>query len=418
VLQSLARQEIIQLERLNAHSLTIIADQSLSLSDKQVAIDKMGYNYKVAKFSRATQQAIFIILGTENYKQLSNWVGNRWQIEQTLHGAPKAVTGARTFEIYATRYDSGGAYYAALPDQCVKLTNGGLQTCTDKGYTVGMVYDVYLSYKKGTAARVGESGPWNIDDTYWATWGDPTPRRMFADLALGMPEAQAAYFNGYNGGLDQFGRVVTAPYGIDLARQVSIDIGLQPGNNDWINVTFMWTEGWGTGSGSLEGGETINGNGSSGSEIIDPVKVVTPGPDGSIVHKVQPGETYWAIAIAYETTIAEIYRLNNLDENSPIWPGDELLIQPAQINATSNVEEITTEVTERVTVTTKPSRTPRPTRTKKPPDPTNTALSDETYPLEAASQSSDRSLKPLLTGGIAFVIAGLLLMLVGRMMNR
>jgi hypothetical protein len=133
---------------------------------------------------------------------------------------------------------------------------------------------------------------------------------------------------------------------------------------------------------------------------------------------VQPGETYWAIAIAYETTIAEIYRLNNLDENSPIWPGDELLIQPAQINATSNVEEITTEVTERVTVTTKPSRTPRPTRTKKPPDPTNTALSDETYPLEAASQSSDRSLKPLLTGGIAFVIAGLLLMLVGRMMNR
>ena len=67
---------------------------------------------------------------------------------------------------------------------------------------------------------------------------------MFADLPAGMPEAQAAFFDGYNGGVDQYGREVIAPFGIDLGRQVSIDIGLEPGNNDWINITFAWTEGW------------------------------------------------------------------------------------------------------------------------------------------------------------------------------
>ena len=92
----------------------------------------------------------------------------------------------------------------------------------------------------------GETGPWNVDDTYWATSGDPL-RRMFADLPLGMPQAQAAYFDGYNGGLDQYGRKVTGPFGIDLSRQVSKDIGLKPGNNDWVTVSFMWTENWGAG---------------------------------------------------------------------------------------------------------------------------------------------------------------------------
>jgi hypothetical protein len=38
--------------------------------------------------------------------------------------------------------------------------------------------------------------------------------------------------------------LITAPYGIDLARELSIDIGLDPGNNDWVDVTFLWTENW------------------------------------------------------------------------------------------------------------------------------------------------------------------------------
>ena len=127
---------------------------------------------------------------------------------------------------------------------CLKFSNAGNRLCADDGYQINQGYFVYLSYEGETAAEVWESGPWNVDDNYWSTGRDPQPRRMFADLPAGMPEAQAAFFDGYNGGVDQYGRMVTAPFGIDLGRQVSIDIGLEPGNNDWINITFAWTEGW------------------------------------------------------------------------------------------------------------------------------------------------------------------------------
>jgi hypothetical protein len=67
---------------------------------------------------------------------------------------------------------------------------------------------VSIQYENNPAVKVtvGVSGPWNVDDNFWSTVGDPQPRRIFTDLPLGMPEAQAAYFDNYNDGLDQFGR--------------------------------------------------------------------------------------------------------------------------------------------------------------------------------------------------------------------
>ncbi|MBT9260247.1 MAG: hypothetical protein KM310_10950 [Clostridiales bacterium] len=49
---------------------------------------------------------------------------------------------------------------------------------------------------------------------------------MFKDLPLGKPEAQAAFYEGYNGGEDQFGRKVTNPAGIDLTPYVASQLGL------------------------------------------------------------------------------------------------------------------------------------------------------------------------------------------------
>jgi hypothetical protein len=45
---------------------------------------------------------------------------------------------ARTCEVYATRYDSGGAYTVAIPDKCIKLANGGSLACD--GYSFGQNY--------------------------------------------------------------------------------------------------------------------------------------------------------------------------------------------------------------------------------------------------------------------------------------
>ena len=56
--------------------------------------------------------------------------------------------------------------------------------------------------------------------------------------------------------------------------------------------------------------------------------------DGSIVHVVQPGDTIWAMGVAYDVHPYRIIALNDLDDPStlvvkPIFPGQELLIRPA-----------------------------------------------------------------------------------------
>jgi LysM repeat protein len=313
--------------------------------------------------------------------------------------------------VYATRYDSGGAYYVALPDKCPKLTNGGLHTCDDYGYQVGQAYEVIVGYKKSVGARVGETGPWNIDDNYWATLSDPTPRRMFTDLPLGMPEAQAAYFNGYNGGVDQYGRVVTGPYGIDLAREVSIDIGLKPGNNDWVTVSFMWTANWGEpaspGGASAPGTTPI---------AVQPLQTAAPNADGSVVHEVQYGETLWAIAIAYQVTLDELLALNGLSKEAVILPGDQLLVRPAG----EPVQPSATIQPTRRARTSTPTATRRPRRTAAPiasPGPVGELASAPTP--DSGANFGDLSLSPVvvlaLIGGV--IIAGAGLALAGGWLN-
>ncbi|MGM1064341.1 hypothetical protein [Saccharothrix sp. Mg75] len=86
-------------------------------------------------------------------------------------------------------------------------------------------------------APVWDVGPWNTKDDYW---NPSATREMWKDLPQGKPEAQAAYENGYNGGKDQFGRVVANPAGIDLADGTFWD-GLKLTNNAWVTVTYQWT---------------------------------------------------------------------------------------------------------------------------------------------------------------------------------
>ncbi|MFC0431025.1 hypothetical protein [Kutzneria buriramensis] len=83
-------------------------------------------------------------------------------------------------------------------------------------------------------APVWDFGPWNFHDDYW-----DTSRAEFTDLPQGIPEAQAAYLNGYNGGLDDDGGAPSNPAGIDLADGTFANIGLT--DNGWVTVTYLWT---------------------------------------------------------------------------------------------------------------------------------------------------------------------------------
>jgi hypothetical protein len=85
-------------------------------------------------------------------------------------------------------------------------------------------------------APVWDVGPWNTNDDYW---NPSSQREAWNDLPQGMPEAQAAYQNGYNGGKDGFGRRVLNPAGIDLADGTFGAIAMT--DNGFVEVTFLWT---------------------------------------------------------------------------------------------------------------------------------------------------------------------------------
>jgi LysM repeat protein len=78
-------------------------------------------------------------------------------------------------------------------------------------------------------------------------------------------------------------------------------------------------------------GNSGSGSGSSGntggvSQLIVPVKVAEPDSEGKIFHVVQPGQSLWAIAIAYKVTIKDIEFWNNLIPDSKLQVGQRLFI--------------------------------------------------------------------------------------------
>lgn len=67
---------------------------------------------------------------------------------------------------------------------------------------------------------------------------------------------------------------------------------------------------------------------SGGNDIVVPVKMSTPNPQGDVYHEVQAGQSLWQIAIAYGVKINDIRRLNNLDPTSTVIQlGVKLLVK-------------------------------------------------------------------------------------------
>ena len=140
-------------------------------------------------------------------------------IASTRSGSAKAaVAPAATpvsYRVYATREGLVGGTTAnghviVSSDHFVALPSG--RNLSPRGSTQ---YSVKVcGPTRCETAPVWDVGPWNTKDDYW----NPSAiRQEFKDLARGLPEAQAAYLNGYNGGKDEGGRRVLNPAGIDLA---------------------------------------------------------------------------------------------------------------------------------------------------------------------------------------------------------
>lgn len=79
------------------------------------------------------------------------------------------------------------------------------------------------------------------------------------------------------------------------------------------------------GGATLQPGGTTN-TGGGVSQVIVPVKLATPGADGKVFHIVEPGQSFWAIAVAYQVTIKDIETWNNLSKDSKLQIGQKLFI--------------------------------------------------------------------------------------------
>jgi LysM repeat protein len=62
--------------------------------------------------------------------------------------------------------------------------------------------------------------------------------------------------------------------------------------------------------------------------IVIPVERSDPREDGSIVHEVQIGQTAWDIAAVYDVDLATLLALNYLTDDPILLPGDEIIVRP------------------------------------------------------------------------------------------
>ncbi|GEM_PF-5014185 len=177
------------------------------------------------------------------WPELFAWAEDAWGADRPTRLPPPPGT-ALSLTVFGTQFESFSDDEVALPDYCLKFVNWGwgdsLGRC-GSGYNESW-YEVTLTLDGVSHTTwVGDAGPWNIDDNYWNGADHPErPRRDWSDLPTGTPEAEAAYYDGYNGGLDQYGRTVTNPSAVDLALDTASALGLAYLENAWITVTYLW----------------------------------------------------------------------------------------------------------------------------------------------------------------------------------
>lgn len=94
-----------------------------------------------------------------------------------------------------------------------------------------------------------------------------------------------------------------------------------------------------------------------------PIAKNTAQPNGDVIHEVQYGQTLWGIAIAYNTTIENLRRLNNLPPTPVIRIGQKLIVQRSATQSALQAATVApTLSTPKVTATFQPF-TPHPTFT-------------------------------------------------------
>lgn len=244
-LQQTALEEQQQMQALYTETQEIAGDETLSPSDKEKTIQNTDYNERVDETMKNTDQSLRQLFGLR-YSLFRNWIKDWWTREQKAVTDLKQSAGQSGIDsvayscwMFATQYFGYTNYEIALPDKYVKFANlgWGIPSPYD-GWYANPPYtaDIYRNGYWVWGVLVREVGPWNIDDVYWDSATSSPPRRMFSDIPVCWSEAEYAYFYGYNGGQDQFGRTVTVPTSVDLTPSVAADLGLGYLENSYLTI--------------------------------------------------------------------------------------------------------------------------------------------------------------------------------------
>lgn len=81
-------------------------------------------------------------------------------------------------------------------------------------------------------------------------------------------------------------------------------------------------------SSSSSGGSTTAANATKAA-AFKPLVVATAAADGSIIHVVEQGQTLWTIAAKYSISLDELLALNNMTQNSFVYPGNKIIVHPS-----------------------------------------------------------------------------------------
>jgi len=190
-----------------------IVDLSEGLSEEKIEdkISDSDFDEKVKQTVAQTKSDVEDLLPDEREDDLKSWVDGQWQEETAKYSAqsePTYQVSSRGYScgVWATYYDGYTRYEVALPHRKLKFEGGYRVRITAVG--------------KGTRTRapVKEVGPWNTRDNYWQA---RKYRDMWKDLPRCVPEAEAAFYDNYHRGKDQFGREVLNPAGFDMTLRVA-----------------------------------------------------------------------------------------------------------------------------------------------------------------------------------------------------
>ena len=127
--------------------------------------------------------------------------------------------------------------------------------------------------------------------------------------------------------------------------------------------------------------------------ISEPFSVSEPDSSGAIYHEVQAGQSAWTIAAKYGITLAELFEINQLSEDSILLPGDVLLIRPPD------------PPTSTPTTTLYPTKTPPEVQATAAATATDTPSAHNQEDVPAQSAIRDANAAPLVAGvGLALLV--------------